>query len=57
MEDKEKYIVFIIEGEDWVQESIELGSFEQADSFCEMLRRQKLSYLICKIIKQGYNGK
>lgn len=52
-----QFIVFTMEGEDWVQESIELGSFEEADKFCDGLRKHKLTYIICEVIKYGYNGK
>ncbi len=55
MEDKQ-FIVFTMEGESWVQESIELNSFEQADRFCSNLRENKITYIICEVIKYGYNG-
>ena len=56
MSDKKQFIVFTMDGPDWMQESIELDSFEEADEFCESLRRQKLTYIICEVIKYGYNG-
>lgn len=56
LEHKSKFIVFILENDNWVQESIPLNSFEEADEFCQHLRDRKISYLICKTLKQGYNG-
>jgi hypothetical protein len=55
MENKQ-FIVFKMDGSDWVQESIELGSLEEANQFCNGLRRHKLTYIICEVIKYGYNG-
>ena len=51
-----KFIVFTMDGPDWMQESIELDSFKEADEFCESLRRHKHTYIICEVIKYGYNG-
>lgn len=56
MENKQ-FIVFTMDEEDWVQESIELGSFEEANEFCNGLRNHKITYIICEVIKYGYNGK
>lgn len=56
MENKQ-FIVFKMNGSDWVQESIELGSFEEANEFCNGLRKHKITYIICEVIKYGYNGK
>lgn len=57
LEHKSKFIVFVLEnGDDWIQESIPLNSFEEADEFCQHLRDRKISYLICQTLKQGYNG-
>lgn len=55
METKQ-FIVFTMEGEDWVQESLELCSFEEANEFCNGLRKHKITYIICEVIKYGYNG-
>jgi hypothetical protein len=58
LEHKSKFIVFTLQdGEDWVQHSIPLDSFEKADEFCQQFRDRKMSYLICQTLKQGYNGK
>jgi hypothetical protein len=52
-----KFIVFTMDGPDWVQESIELCSFEKANEFCNGLRNNKITYIICEVIKYGYNEK
>ena len=58
LEHDSKFIVFILENsETWVQYSIPLDTFEKADDFCQQFRYKKISYLICKTLKQGYNGK
>ena len=58
LEHDSKFIVFILENsETWVQYSIPLYTFEKADYFCQQFRYKKISYLICKTLKQGYNGK
>jgi len=58
LEHDSKFIVFILEnGEDWVQHSIPLDTFEKADDYCQQFRYKKMSYLICKTLKQRYNGK
>ena len=57
-EHNSKFIVFTYQdSEDWTQDSIPLDSFEKADNFCQHFRDNKKSYLICKTVKQGYNGK
>jgi hypothetical protein len=58
LEHTSKFIVFTIPNcEEWVQHSIPLDSFEKANDFCQQFRDKKMSYLICKTLKQGYNGK
>lgn len=58
LEHKSKFIVFTLQdGEDWVQYSMPLVSFEKADDLCQKFRDKKMSYLICQTLKQGYNGK
>lgn len=58
LEHTSKFIVFTLQDyESWIQHSIPLDSFEKADNFCQQFRDRKVSYLICKTLKQGYNGK
>jgi hypothetical protein len=58
LEHTSKFIVFTSQdSESWIQHSIPLDSFEKADNFCQQFRDRKMSYLICKTLKQGYNGK
>jgi len=57
LEHNSKFIVFLQDSEDWVQHSVPLDSFDKADNFCQQFRDRKISYLICKTLKQGYNGK
>lgn len=57
-EHNSKFIVFTYQdSEDWTQYSIPLDSFQKADEFAQQFRDKKISYLICKTVKQGYNGK
>jgi len=48
---KEQYMVFILEGEDWVQDSVPLDSYEQAEMFAAHYKAG-IHYIICKILKQ-----
>lgn len=58
LEHTSKFIAFTLQdSESWIQHSIPLDSFEKADNFCQQFRDRKMSYLICKTLKQGYNGK
>lgn len=58
VEEAAKFIVFTYQNsEDWTQHSIPLDSFLKADEFAQQFRDKKISYLICKTVKQGYNGK